>query len=982
MNSNLGPRPSSLVAAAVALAIANSASAQSLLAEVTVTARKRAESIQDVPFAISVRTQEDLRQAGATSIEDVSRNIAGLSVQNLGPGQSQVGLRGISAGKIDRDLAGIKEQVGVYMDESVISLSLFTPDLELYDLNRVEVLRGPQGTLFGSGSMAGTVRYISNQPDTSDDYGSVEVDMSAVDGGDTGGDVRGMLNIAMGDAAALRLIGYYNEIPGYIDVHRPGGLVADDVNGDTRYGGRAALRLELSENVTITPRVLFQSVNTDGVNREDVWNMLGNPFTTTEPAVNIGEREQYTNFEEKFSDDFLLGDLTMEFDLGGVMLTSISSYTDRDILMARDASQLSGSITYFNYNNTGSAAVRLDSKLIDATEVEVFTQELRLASDYDGRFQWVVGGFYSDITRDYGQTLPTPGFDTLVAGAPSSTVGAPPDTPFFSVIPYDFKQMAFFAEGTFDITERFSATVGGRYYDFDEDRTLYFAGHFADIVRDANGDVATLPGSTSEDGFLPRVLLAYDISDNVQLNAQAAQGFRLGGINDPLNVPLCSAQDLLDFSGRPTFDNETLWNYELGAKIGFADGRAQFNMAFFHADIEDLQVPALAGNCSSRIAINVPESHSTGVEMELSAQPTDRFDFGISASYTESEIDTSVTSGSGAILAGIEEGNRLPSVPEFQLAANATYSWPFTESVDGFITGVYQHVGSRYTQMADQTPGFDTFGIVIDPPTPGVGFGNPVSGGAPLTTFTFEPQLPAYDIGNIRFGVRGDDWEAALFVNNVGDENARLALDQERGRVARVGYLVNQPRTFGLSFRKDFGGEEPAPAPMAAPPPPPPPPPPLPPPPPPPPGDTDKDGVTDDKDRCPGTSAGVAVDSIGCFKEITLRGVVFEFDSEALTAETRGMLDGLVADWRTRPADIVAGTKVAIEGHTDSVGSDAYNQGLSLRRAEMVRQYFIDKGLSPSMVVAIGAGEGSPVESNETAEGRRNNRRVVIRATR
>ncbi len=155
MNRNLRLRPASLVAAAVALVLAQNAIAQeepAALGEITVTARKRAESLQDVPFAISARTGEQLDAFGATNIEDVSRNVAGLSVQNLGPGQSQVGLRGISAGKTDRDLPGVKEQVGVYMDESVISLSLFTPDLDLYDLNRVEVLRGPQGTLFGSGS--------------------------------------------------------------------------------------------------------------------------------------------------------------------------------------------------------------------------------------------------------------------------------------------------------------------------------------------------------------------------------------------------------------------------------------------------------------------------------------------------------------------------------------------------------------------------------------------------------------------------------------------------------------------------------------------------------------------------------------------------------------------------------------------------------------------------------------------------------------
>ncbi|HEX9708291.1 MAG TPA: TonB-dependent receptor [Steroidobacteraceae bacterium] len=842
MNKYLRPRPASLVATAVALVLAQSAAAQTVLGEVTVTARKRAESLQDVPFAISARTEDALRQAGAQNIEDVSRNVAGLSVQNLGPGQSQVGLRGVSGGKTDRDLPGVKEQVGVYMDESVISLSLFTPDLELYDLNRVEVLRGPQGTLFGSGSLAGTVRYISNQPDLTDSYGNFEVGASSIDDGDTGGNVRTMLNLPLGDRAALRLVGYYDDIPGYIDAHGPGGTLDEDINGGDRVGGRLALRWELTENVTITPRVVYQDVNMDGYNRQDIWNILANPFTMTEAPVAIGEREQYRQLQEEFNDEFFLGDLTMEVDLGGTVLTSVSSFTDRSVRVVRDASQLTGSVTFdIGGGAATSAQVRANSPLYDGTTVEVFTQELRLASDTDSRFQWLIGGFYSDISRDYGQNLPTPGYDDimidLICGGPpdcgvsSAFFGAPVNTPFYSQIPYDFTQMAFFAEGTFDLTEKLSATAGLRYYDFDEDRFLYFGGLFADRIFDpVTGEPIELPGlqgTSTDDGVLPRILLAYDVNDNVQLNAQAAEGFRLGGINDPLNRPLCSADDLVTFGGRDSFDSETLWNYELGAKIGFADGRAQFNIAVFHSEIDDLQMPVVAGTCSSRIVVNVPGSHSTGVEMELTAQPTDRFDFGISASYTQSEIDTSVTStvdpdgvpGSGdeslVIVSGIEEGNRLPSTPEFQMSANATYSWPMTELVEGFITGTYQHVGSRYTQIGDQADGFGTFNVRS--------FGDPT-----ITSFTFDPQLPAYDIGNLRFGVRGDDWEAALFVNNVGDENALLGLDQERGRVARVGYLVNQPRTFGILFRKEFGGEAPAPAPVQAAPPPPPPPPPAP----------------------------------------------------------------------------------------------------------------------------------------------------------
>ena len=801
MNTILRPRPASMVAAAIALALGHGAWAQSTLGEVTVTARKRAESLQDVPFAISARTGDVLRDAGATNVEEVSRTIAGFTVQNLGPGQSQVAIRGVSAGKTDRDLPGVKEQVGVYMDESVISLSLFTPDLELYDLNRVEVLRGPQGTLFGSGSLGGTVRYISNQPDPSDSYGDVEVTGSSIDGGDTGGSVRGMFNMPMSDTAALRVVGYYSDIPGFIDAVQPGGSVHEDVNGGTRAGARVAMRFEPNENLAITPRVIYQDVDMDGYNRTDVWNMLGNPFTTTQPAVALSDRQQYTQLQEKFEDEFLLADLTIEAGFGNHTLTSISSYTDRDILVIRDATQLSGSVTFFNLGGDGDQ-IRLDSPLYDATTVKVFTQELRFASDYDGGFQWVAGAFYSDIERHYGQQLPTPGYDELVDlllcdGAPpnclpSTALGAPvDDMPFFSDIPYDFRQFALFAEVNFRLGERTGLTVGGRYYDYKEDRVLLFGGLFS--------DPSAGPGSADSTGFLPRVLLSYDINDNVQINAQASRGFRLGGINDPLNLTLCTDEDEATFGGRDSFIDEELTNYELGAKIGFADGRAQFNVSVYHAEIDDFQVPVVAGSCSSRIVFNVPEAHATGVEIELAAQPNEHFDFGLSASMVSSELDSTITSG-GSVVAAIEEGNRMASVPEFQMAANATYRWPMTASLEGYVTTSYQHVGDRYTQVADQAPGFGTFDIRINAASNPAGYGDPT-----ITSFTFDPLLPSYDIVNVRFGVRNDAWEAAVFVNNLTDESARLGLDQERGRVARVGFLTNQPRTIGVTYRRNFG---------------------------------------------------------------------------------------------------------------------------------------------------------------------------------
>src|SRR6185369_12110954 len=184
---------------------ANQAAAPQDQSEIIVTATKRASRVQDVPFSINAQTQADIQRANAQTIEDISRNVAGLTVQNLGPGQSQVSVRGVSAGQIVRDQPGVKEQVGVYLDESVVSLSLFTPDFDLFDLNRVETLRGPQGTLFGSGSVGGTLRYITNQPKIGATEGMVEGDINTITDGSIGYGLKGALNVPLGSTAAARI---------------------------------------------------------------------------------------------------------------------------------------------------------------------------------------------------------------------------------------------------------------------------------------------------------------------------------------------------------------------------------------------------------------------------------------------------------------------------------------------------------------------------------------------------------------------------------------------------------------------------------------------------------------------------------------------------------------------------------------------------------------------------------------------------------
>jgi len=779
------------IALTVVTAVALPVSAQDddgLIEEIVVTARKREESLQDVPFSIAALTEEIMRARGITTLEDLSRNVAGFSVQNLGPGQSQVAIRGVSAGQIVRDQPGVKEQVGVYLDESVISLSLFTPDLDVFDMNRIEVLRGPQGTLFGSGAVSGVVRYITNQPILGEFEGFAELNTTAIDGGDTGGYGKVMFNLPLSDASALRVVAYYRADPGFVDAVQPDGSVRRNVNQGDIAGTRIALRFEPNDRLTITPRLVYQDVEIDGFARFDNYNILANPFTTTQPAFQLGETEQFTQLTEEFTDEFTLVDLTIAYDLNDSMtLISVTSFTDREILMVRDATQLTASFTGGNAG-LGPEIYRLDAPLDDATDVEVFTQELRLSGGNED-LQWVGGMFYSDIERQYGQSLLVPGVQAAT-GRPSIDIRADTDEFFFSDIPYDFKQIALFGEATWSVTNRLDLTAGLRYYDFDEDRVLNTGGIFV------GGTIGQL-GNTSSDGFSPRVMISYALTDDIQINGQISKGFRLGGINDPLNETVCTPEDLATFGGIDSWKDEELWNYEIGLKRTIMGGRGTLNLAAFYMDIENLQATLTAGTCSSRVIFNVPEAEASGVELEWAARVNAHFDFAVSASWIDSKLQSTATTtdANGVVspIAGVVKGNPLPTVPQLQLAAAGTYTWNIGSGWEGYATAVYQYVDERFTQFGDQDPNFGRIDLTVYP------LGDPNR-----TSFEFDPLLPDYSIVNLRIGARNDQWEVSFFINNLTDELAFLALDQERGTLARQGYLINQPRSYGVTARFSF----------------------------------------------------------------------------------------------------------------------------------------------------------------------------------
>ncbi|HKF97530.1 MAG TPA: TonB-dependent receptor, partial [Steroidobacteraceae bacterium] len=311
------------------------------------------------------------------------------------------------------------------------------------------------------------------------------------------------------------------------------------------------------------------------------------------------------------------------------------------------------------------------------------------------------------------------------------------------------------------------------------------------------------PASTDSSGTSPRFIVSYKPTDDAQLYAQAARGFRLGGINDPINAPLCKGNDIAIFGHQTSWKDEKTWDYELGAKTQWLDKRVTFNLDVFYSDIKDLQATTTAGSCSSRIVFNVPTARSAGVEMELFARPNVNWDFGVSASYIDAKLTSSVTStptpGTTVVVGGLGDGNRLPTAPKTQAAAFLGYTLPLASQRDFFANFTVQYVGSSFSQFENEQPGWGQ--ICTGCPNGANPYAAPLDAfGGPLSTnsVNFNPELPSYTIGNLRLGLKSDHWQAAFYVNNLWDETAHLALDYERGRTARLGYLTNQPRTYGL----------------------------------------------------------------------------------------------------------------------------------------------------------------------------------------
>ncbi|MDG1904724.1 MAG: TonB-dependent receptor [Arenicella sp.] len=698
-----------------------------------VTARKRSETLLDVPISLAVVSAADIQKIGAQDFTDLLRSVPSLTAYQNGPGRTRLSIRGIANGGGNDNDTQNQETVGIYLDEIPISLGAMNPELGLFDMQRVEVLRGPQGTLYGAGSLAGTIRLVSNKPNLSEVEGKAELDVATINKGGESTSLKALVNIPLiNDKLAVRISGYQVDGGGYIDNVLTG---EEDVNDSDSTGFRISSLWRPNDNLDVE----FSYFNHD-------YSDNGRP-EDLDRAPELSR--DYPSFDG-FDDELEVINLTLNASFNDMKLVSSTSYFDRQVVNRRSLDDLF---------KTALPPGIIPSELVDSTDFEVFTQEVRLSSDTDAPLQWTVGAYADKKDVLYLNTFPVPGADAIL-GAPASVFGAPDDNLFFGFDDLTVKTVAVFGEVYYDIG-KWTLTAGARYFDWQQDIEFYQSGLFN---GGSNSDVRP---TGKDSGTNPKFNVAYDLSDDTLIYAQAARGFRYGGINGAIPEAVCADElEQVARAGGDTrfFDADKAWTYEIGSKGTLQDGRVRYNATLFHVDWEDTQT-SRSFECGFGFRENVGDVTSNGVEFEVNAQLSDAWAVGLGGSFIDSELGEDVPN------LGALEGDSAPFVPEFSFNASVDYERMITDNVTGFVWANLQHVGERNTEFSLSAPNNRT--------------------------------MDSYEVVNLRAGIEWDNYQLELYANNALDD---------RGVIRALGRppfdpdaaIRLQPRTIGVTFRTHF----------------------------------------------------------------------------------------------------------------------------------------------------------------------------------
>jgi outer membrane receptor protein involved in Fe transport len=797
----------SAVALSLSLSLAGSAAAAAeapdatSLEELVVTAQKREERLQDVPISVSVLTGSQLERQGVQDLQDIARTLPGISYSGAQTGRSSFAIRGVST-------TTEVPTVGLYMDDIPISARLNeisgAVDPEILDLERVEVLKGPQGTLYGGSAMGGAIKFITRRPRLDSVEGKVGGALSATKEGAPSYELSAVANLPVAPGlAALRLAGFYRDTGGYIDriphgqvvnfnkagVDSTGRAIGIDASGrptstdpvtgyatsvppdvfisqntvadeDVNYAHRLALRatalIQPDDTLSIVPSAFYQQNKTGDFSF--FWN-------------NLPRFQQSSNIPQKGNDQLELYSLTINKAFSGFDLTSITAHMKRD--------------QYFNEDYTFFVGRRVallsgfTSDTIDSSKYKYITQELRAASTGSGRLKWTAGAFYQREETAFALTIFTRGMSGL---------GIPPlngveDVGYDTDIAKTLEQYAVFADATYSLTDKWDLSLGGRRFKIDQSIDRIAQGILA-------GGTITNQSSTSETGFTPRVSTSYKVTPQNMVYATVSKGFRAGGLNNGVPGSVCGP-DLarLGITAEPRrFQSDTLWNYELGSKNRFADGRVTLNAAAFHIDWSEIQQQIVLPTCAFSFTANVGKAVSNGGELELDALVAEHLTLGLATAYTDAKI-TDTLPGTGAI-----DGDRILTTPRWTVRVSAEYRRPLGNEATLFARADYEYRSSQWRN-------FDRFicrvtpGAVADPTRPAC----PKAGELPVENVAHIQD--GYDSTNVQLGVDFPRWSAQLFVNNLF--NGAPVLDY-RNLLNTSQNTTLRPRTIGVRLEGRF----------------------------------------------------------------------------------------------------------------------------------------------------------------------------------
>ena len=738
------------------------------LEEIIVTAEKRESTVQTTPISLTAVTGADIQDRGLANLDNLVQSVPGVSIRTSGPGMGEFEMRGIAS------TGGNSPTVGFYYDD--VSLTAPSASNEgkivispaLYDLNRVEVLRGPQGTLYGSGSMGGTIKVVPNAPNLDAFDASAQATFGDTDHGGFDHAENAMVNLPFGAGlAAVRIVGSYARDAGWVDrvVIAPGefppanpatrgNILAapvaaeyHDVNDVERTTVRVSALIKPVEGLSITPSFFYQKLAAGGL-----------PYIDSDPGTDA--HYQPVDVSEDYRDEFKLGALTVKYTTPVLEVSSTTSYWSRNEPLNQDTTESwtvglvsSGGPAGYTAAQGGIGA----ASAIEYNPTHQTTEELRVASVGDANPKWLVGYYYEDFHSAWNIAFPSQN------GA--AIYGSNNLFSYFSPMP--IYQQSVFGEVTYNVTDPFAITVGLRRYHYN-----------APVSIDQYGALtATVVTSTSEkdQGVTPKVSLSYDVTKDFMLYATASKGFRPGGGTGPVPTsgPLtCEAQLQHEYGstsfvpGPISFKSDNVWSYELGEKLRLADNRVTINGSVYFEKWNGVQQTNALSSCGYVYTANAGDAHVRGAELEIQAIVVRDLTVSANASYSHAAMASTTL-----IDAGFDPGTPIQQVPQWTSSASIAYRHGLTDQLAFTARADTTYVGSRTDE---------TFAV---------------------------NELPSYDLTNIRAGIDGGRWSAVLFVNNVADKRALLNnITQDAVNLPTYNRVaVSQPRTTGIDLNYRFG---------------------------------------------------------------------------------------------------------------------------------------------------------------------------------